>query len=479
VESLSLKVIRSGTWSLTGNWLARGLGIIKMIVLARILTPQDFGVIGLAMLSIGCLNVFSEIGVESALIQKKDVGPDDLNTAWTITIIRGVVLFLVLYLAAEQIANYFSNASLKPVLQVIAICFVLEGLTNIGIIYYQKDIDFRQKVKLELLSDFCGSIVAILLALLLRNVWAIVFGSVVWRASYCFLSYRMHPFRPRIFWDSAKAGHLIHFGKHIFWITLVTFVVTNADDALVGKLLGLKVLGYYAMAYNIANIPVTSLAGIVGKISFPAYSLVQDDRKRLGEAFGRVFETTLIVLLPLAALIILVSGDFIRIFLGAKWLPMSIVLQILCLLGLFRGLSNVIAPVQLAVNRPELQSTSKTVELVIFLMLIYPFTVHWGIIGAGWAVTMVYLVSFVLNAIMTGLIIEGFAKILFRASLVPVAATIGLASATLLTQIELEGAMALFRFSAASISGAAVFGLVILFLNRRLIQDLFRRGLAQ
>ena len=156
-----------------GNWSVRGLGTIKMIILARILVPQDFGILGLAMLAVGCLSVFSEIGLETALIQKTEVQRDDLNTAWTMNIVRGGLLFLVLFATAGLIADYFGHTDLKMVLRVMAICFIFEGFTNIGVIYFQKDIDFRKKAKLELLSDICGSVSAVLLALVLRNVWAL------------------------------------------------------------------------------------------------------------------------------------------------------------------------------------------------------------------------------------------------------------------------------------------------------------------
>ena len=136
MESLSPKVIRSGFWSLGGNWLSRGLGIIKMIVLARLLSPLDFGILGLAILSINVLTVFSETGIESALIQRDKIGRAELDTAWTITIIRGLVLFAVLFLSAGWFAAYFDNVTLKPVLKVIAATFLLGGCANVGIVFF-------------------------------------------------------------------------------------------------------------------------------------------------------------------------------------------------------------------------------------------------------------------------------------------------------------------------------------------------------
>ena len=158
---------------------------------------------------------------------------------------------------------------------------------------------------------------------------------------------------------------------------------------------------------------------------------------------------------------------------------MTGVLQILCLLGLFRGLSNVIAPLHLALNRPEIQSLNKMVELIVFLALVYPFAVRWGLIGAGWAVTIVYLSGFVLNTVMAGLLLDGFSKIFFRALLIPVAASIGLALVTILMQIELKALVTFSRFGITGMSGVIVFGLIILILDRSLISNLIQKAIEQ
>ena len=307
MESLQSKVIRSGLWSLGGNWLSRGLGIIKMIILARLLSPLDFGILGLAILSINTLNVFSETGIESALIQRHKIEKVELDTVWTIKIIRALLLFGLLFLSAGWFASYFNNATLEPVLKVMAVVFLLEGCTNIGIVFFQKEIEFKKKVILELSADVAGFITAISLAFWLRNVWALVLGSIIWGIVKCLGSFRMHLYRPRIRWDWPTTKSLLNFGKHIFWITLMTFIITSADDAIVGKLLGLTMLGFYTMAYNIANIPVHSLTGIIGKISFPAYSTLQKEPRKLRDAFSKIFESVLIILLPLTVLIILLA----------------------------------------------------------------------------------------------------------------------------------------------------------------------------
>jgi len=478
MENLKLKVIRSGFWSLGGNWLSRGLGIIKMIILARLLLPLDFGILGLAILSINILNVFSETGIESALIQRQKIGKAELDTAWTIKIIRGLVLFVLLFMCAGWFASYFDNASLKPVLKAMAIVFLLEGCTNIGIVFFQKELEFKKKVILQLSADFAAFTAAILLAFWLRNVWALVLGSIVWATVKCLGSFRIHLYRPRIRWDWPVAKGLLNFGKHIFWITLMTFIITSGDDAIVGKLLGLTMLGFYTMAYNIANIPVHSLNSIIGKISFPAYSTLQKEPGRLRDAFSKIFESLLIILLPLTVLIILLARDFTSIFLGDKWLPMVPILQILCFLGLFRGMANAFAPIQLAVNRPEIQSRNKTIELVLFISLIYPFTIKWGLIGAAWAVTLVYLMSAIVNALSSASLIPSFFRVLLQASWTPLLATLGLMLSTWSVLSWAKISDGLLQFMAAGISGFIVYSVIIFSLRKQMFKDLWRNALG-
>jgi O-antigen/teichoic acid export membrane protein len=472
MESLSPKVIQSGLWSLGGNWLIRGLGIIKMIILARLLSPVDFGILGLAMLSINALNVFSETGIESALIQKDKICSAELDTAWTISLIRGLVLFCVLFMSAGLFASYFDNSTLEPVLKLIAVIFIIGGFVNIGLVFFQRELEFKKKVSLDLISDISGALATILLAFWLRNVWALVLGTIVWTIVKCLGSYYMHSYRPKLFWDWSFAKNLLNFGKHIFWISIVTFIVTSGDDALVGKLLGLTALGFYTMAYNIANVPVSSLAGIIGRISFPAYSILQKEPARLSEAFRKVIETALFILLPLTVLIIFLAKDFTLIFLGEKWLPMVPALKILSLLGFFRGLANVFSPIHLAVNRPEIQSKNKTIELVIFLLLVYPFTVKWGLVGASWAVTAVYLVSAIVNILSSASIVPAFFSILLKSSWIPLLSSFGLMISTWITHSWLSAAGGPIQFLLSVIAGFTVFGAIAVTSRKNLFRTL-------
>jgi PST family polysaccharide transporter len=312
----------------------------------------------------------------------------------------------LLLLSAEWAAIYFDNLALGPVLKVMAFTFLLSGCTNIGIVFFQKKLEFKKKMILESAADVGGTVVAILLALWLRNVWALVIGSITWATVKCLGSYWLHSYRPQLHWDWHIAAGLLNFGKHIFWISLMAFIITSFDDAIIGKLLGLNMLGFYIMAFNISSIPVSSLSAVLSKVFFPAYAKIHNDSKRIEDAFQRAFETVILVLLPLTSLIIILAHSFTTIFLGEKWLPMVPALQILCFYGLFRCISGLFYPLHLALNRPDIQAKIKSVDLIIFLILIYPLTLKWGIIGTSCAMAVVYLINMIMNIASTYSLIQ-------------------------------------------------------------------------
>ena len=400
------KIIHSGFWSLGSSWALRGLGLVKTVVIARLLTPADFGLIGLALFSINAVNVFSDAGFESALIQRRELDRRTLDTAWTVSFLRGLTLFLLFMVSAEWVAAYFESPDLAPVLRVMAVSLLLSGCNNIGMVFFQRDLEFKKKAILEMASEFGGTVVTLALAVWCRNVWALAIGSVAFSALKCWGSYRLHPYRPRICADWRAAAELMGFGKHIFVISLLAFIITNFDDALVGKMLGLEMLGFYTMAFNIANVPVSNISAVLAQIFFPAYIRIREQSERIEEAFLQTFEVIMFILLPLTSLMVIFAPDFVTLFLGEKWMPMVPALNALCLYGLFRCTGGLFYPLQLALNRPDMQAKIKTLDLVTFLILIYPLTLKWSILGTSCAMAIVYLINMIVNIAFTSRLIS-------------------------------------------------------------------------
>ena len=393
VESLSKKVVRGGVWLFTLRITNRGLGFIRTIILARLLAPGDFGILGIAMLAASTFDAFSQTGFQSALIQKKDDVRDYLDVAWTALAIRGVLLFSILFVTAPLIAKFFNSTQAELVIMVIAVNMLITGFGNIGIVFFQKELEFNKQFTYEFSATIVDLIVSISLAFILKNVWALVWGGMAKNITRFFLSYILHSYRPRLRFDKDKFRDLFGFGIWISGSTILIFLITQGDDIFVGKMLGVTALGFYQMAYLLSNLPSTEIADVISRVTFPAYSRLQDDLMKLREAYLKVLQVTAYVSIPLAGGIFILSYEFTQIFLGEKWLPMVPAIQILALAGLIGSISATTRPIFHGIGKPKVDMIWQIIRLLVLVAVIYPLTIRWGISGAAVAVLISTFIS--------------------------------------------------------------------------------------
>jgi len=392
-ESLSKRVVRGGIWVFAMRIANRSLGFIRTIILARLLAPHDFGLFGIAMLTIATLETFSQTGFQAALVQKKKNVEPYLDTAWTISAIRGIILFLILFSSAPLIANFFDSAQATLIIKVIAVSTLLSGFRNIGIIFFQKELEFNKQFLYEISATLVDLTVAIILAFMLRNVWALVWGGLAANFVRVFMSYIIHPYRPRIKFEKEKFQELFAFGKWVLGSSILVFLITQGDDIFVGKMLGVTALGLYQMAYLISNLPATEITHVISQVTFPAYSKLQDDLPKLREAYLKILQLTTFISIPFAGGIFIFAPEFTKIFLGDKWMPMVPAIQVLVLAGLLRSISATTGSVFQAVGKPEIVTKWQPVRLLVLAAVIYPFTLQWGILGTSLAVVSCNLIS--------------------------------------------------------------------------------------
>jgi len=392
-ESLSKKVVRGGIWVFALRITNRGLGFIRTIILARLLAPEDFGLLGIAMLAISTLETFSQTGFQAALIQKKDNVESYLDTAWTVSAMRGIVLFLVLFLSAPIVAKFFNSPQATLVIKVIAVSTLLSGFRNIGILFFQRELEFNKQFIYELSATLVDLTVAITLAFMLRNVWALVWGGLAANFVRLFMSYILHPYRPHARFDKGEFKELFGFGKWVLGSSILIFLITQGDDIFVGKMLGVTALGFYQMAYLISNLPATEITHVISQVTFPAYSKLQEDLPKLREAYLDVLQLTAFISIPLAGGIFILAPDFTQTFLGDKWMPMVPAIQMLVLAGLVRSIAATTGPIFHGIGKPRIDTIWQVIRLIVLIALIYPFTMRWGILGASISVLFSILVS--------------------------------------------------------------------------------------
>ena len=386
LESLSARVLKEGLWDFTLRIVNRGLGFCRTIILARLLTPGDFGLFGVAMLAIATLETFSQTGFHSALIQKQDNVESYLDTAWTVSALRGILLFLLLFLFAPSIAKFFNSPEASLVIKVIAISTLLSGFRNIGILFFQKELEFSRQFVYEFTATIVDLVVAISLAFLLKNVWALVWAGLMANVARLFMSYTLHEYRPKLRFDKGKFQDLFGFGKWVFGSSLLMFLITQGDDVFVGKVLGLSALGLYQMAYLLSNLPATEITHVISKVTFPAYSKLQDDLPNLKEAYLKVFQLTAYLSIPVAGIIFFLAHDFTLTFLGEKWLAMVPAVQILALWGMIRSLGATTGPVFHSTGKPRILTLLQLAVLIFLIIFIFPLTINYGILGTSIAI---------------------------------------------------------------------------------------------
>jgi O-antigen/teichoic acid export membrane protein len=391
-STLSQRTARGGMWVFLLRIVQQLFGLARLVIIARILSPNDFGLMGIALLAMATLETFSQTGFQQALIQKKEDIKSYLDAAWTVLIVRGFILFAILYLVAPYIAVFFNVPEAKPIIQVIGFSVLLQAFTNIGVIYFQKELEFNKEFLYQFAGTLADFIVAVSAVLIIGNVWALVFGLLAGNAARCFVSYLIHPYRPHLSSDLGKVKELFGFGKWIMGSSILVFLLTQGDDIFVGKLLGATALGFYQLAYKISNMPATEISHLIAIVTFPAYSKLQDNLLKLKETYLKILQLTAFLSIPIAGLIFILAIDFTTIFLGEKWIPMVPAMQVLALYGALRAIGATTGVVFMAVGKPKIRTKIQFFQLILLGILIYPLTINWGILGASIAVTAYALI---------------------------------------------------------------------------------------
>ncbi|UCG34726.1 MAG: lipopolysaccharide biosynthesis protein [Candidatus Omnitrophota bacterium] len=375
--------------------------LIKVAVLARLLSPRDFGLFGIVTLTVMTLREFSETGMHLSLIHKKENTEQYLDTAWTLGIVRGLAMGIVLFFLAPTISWFFQEPRVTPLLQVMSGYFMLLGFTNIGIVYFKKELRFHKHFIFEIINATSSLLVGIFLAYKLRSVWALVFAELTWIAMRFLLSYVMHPYRPSWDLDFSKAKELLHYGKWILATTVTVWLITHFDHLMVGKFLGASALGFYAVAYKFSLVSMQEIKFTLIRVVFPGYAKIQADKDRLKRGFDRIFQLVTFLSIPICVGVILVAPYFVRNVLGGKWEGSILPLQILMLAQLIKIITSTGTPIFLGVGKPKYDFYMQLAGGITLLVVIYPFIKWFKLAGVSWAVVAsaaMMLLPFLLGA---------------------------------------------------------------------------------
>jgi len=435
-ETLSQKVVKGGFWVFFLRIVNRGFSLVRLIILARILSPDDFGLMGIALLTMSTLETFSQTGFQAALIQKKEDIRSYLNSAWTVLILRGTILFVILYFIAPYAAIFFNTPEAKPIIRVIGFAILFKAFTNIGVTYFQKELEFNKEFIYQFSGTLADFIVAISAVLILRNVWALVLGLLAGNIVRCFVSYFIHPYKPHLSSDLKKIKELFGFGKWIFGSSILIFLITQGDDIFVGRMLGTASLGLYQLAYKISNLVAIDFGHVLNKVMFPAFSKLQSSNKKFNENLIKALRLGVFFSFPITGGIIAIKYDLVNHILGEKWESIVPLISLLVLQACCRSIRGILGVAIKSKGHPEIVTKVSIVQLIFLAFFIYPSVIFFGLNGVATIVVLQSLITIPLLLrsiiILTKLDYSDFLNILIQ----PFFVTIVMVSGLFIVRIE-------------------------------------------
>lgn len=393
--SLQHRALRSGIWVGVSSVGIFFLSFVRGIVLARLLTPEMFGLMALALTATRLVEIFTETGFGAALIHRQDRFEEARDTAYSMAAMRGFGLAIVSLLMAPFVARFYDEPRLEPMIALVGVSFILNGCRNINTVALQKQLDFKRLTYLEIGSTVISFVVTVWLAWWLRSAWALVWGQLTAAATNTILSFLLVPSGIRLRFDWKIARELYAYGRFITGLAIVVFITRTIDNVIIGKVLTVESLGYYVAAYTLANIPADYLSQVVTKVMFPVFSAVQRDLPRLQTEYARGVRLITAIAVPASVGMGLLAPEIVQALYGSTWAGAATPLRILAIFGCFRALWMLNGYLYNAIGRPHIDFYANAGRLSVMLLLLYPLTRWYGTTGAAWAVAMPMMLQFV------------------------------------------------------------------------------------
>ncbi len=381
------KAIQGFGWHTIFKITTTGLSALKVIIVARILSPADFGLFSLATIALGLTEAFTETGINITLLQSKRSISYYIDTAWVIAIIRGLVIALIMGLASLIMRQYYSEPTLLPLITLAAFVPLIKGFINPNIVSLQKDLSFFWDSVYRIALSLIESVSAVVLVYFFHSVFGLIFAMIISATFEVIVSFLFFRLRPRFNYKSTRAKEVFDQMKWLNISSVLGYLHENLDNILIGKLAGTTNLGYYHNAYALSHKPNYELAQSVHHSTLPVYTKINQNRKRFAKAFLRSSLSSL-GLFVVASLPFLVFPQLITWLLGPQWQPAVSLIRPLIMAGLLQSFAMLTYTFLIAQAKYKAMNWhlfSTTVLMAIFIVVLTP---HYGLLGTVWGVLL-------------------------------------------------------------------------------------------
>ncbi|WP_159684893.1 MOP flippase family protein [Cognatazoarcus halotolerans] len=386
-SSLARIAARGVLWTGFGQVLRQVIQVVSSVVLARLLLPADFGLLGMAIFFVGFAQLFADFGIGSAIIHRQELDQRILSSSFWFGVIVSAGLAVLVSLCAEPVAAFYGEPSLVPIVLMLSINLILTGAQAVPMARLQQQMRFADAAKAQVLSGLIAATTAIVLAFAGFGVWALVFQPIVGSTVMLALMMYFGEWRPSftMHWPSVRS--LLGFSGHVLSSSMITYATRNVDQLLIGRFIGQAALGVYSLAYQIMLYPLQHVSSVIVRVLFPTLSQIRGDVDRFSSAYLAAVGVIAFITFPLMAGLFAVADDFVVVVFGDKWVGMVLVLKVFAWLGMMQSIATTVGTIYLATGETKLMLKVSTYSAPVLIGGMVA-GLYWGIEGVAVGYTL-------------------------------------------------------------------------------------------
>nr|WP_274600036.1 lipopolysaccharide biosynthesis protein [Rhodothalassium salexigens] len=374
---------RGGAWMVAMRWAMKSVGLVSTLVLVRLLDPADFGVIAMAMIVVGFLEVLTMAGVDLAVIRHENPERADYDAAWTLQVMLAAGIGALLLVCAPYAAAMFDEPKLVAVLRALALRAVIGGFQNIGVAQFRRDLAFHKDFQFNVYKTLLTSGVTVIAALILRSYWALVVGMIASQVFMVALSYTMHPYRPRL--TLSRLGQYWSFSVWLIVHHLARFLNRRLDQFIIGNVAGTQFMGRYSVAFDVATLPTNELVVPMNRGFFPVYARLQGDPQALAAGFVRALSTVALLCFALGFGLFAVAEPAVLVLMGSRWADAVPLVEALAVFGVFLALATSVEALLMSVGRTRLLALFGIANVALLAVALAGTVRYLDIDAVAWA----------------------------------------------------------------------------------------------
>jgi len=408
--SIGRRVAKGAAWMVALRVAFRAISVVSQLILVRLLSPTDFGLVASASVIYGMLGMLSELSTSLALMQMPNPTRQDYDTAWTLGVLRGVVISVMLWLIAPLMGDYMRDPRVTDIVHVLAVAPVVSAFASVGLVTLQRRLEFGRLFLYQLLGKVVAFLIAVAIAIIYRNYWALVFGGFAAQFLTVPLSYAFAPYRPAFSLASARA--LLSFSKWLFVNNALTMLDVSLMTLTLGRLNGVRDVGLYQVSYDLAALPASEVAAPIRGPMYAGYARVADDPPALRQQVLTGFALLVMVVLPMSIGIATTSDYVVHVALGAQWTDAAPIVTLCALYTLFDAIGHFTGGIYIARHAQRPYVAIMAVSLLIRVLLVVPAAMLGGVLAAVAAIAVSALINAVLwFAYLRRLILVGWSDL--------------------------------------------------------------------